>query len=408
MLPVLRSRDFRLLWVSQSVSTVGDELVLVAMALFVTRLTHHASDVGLVLAAYAVPMTVFVLIGGVIADRLPRHAVMVASDLVRMVLHTVLAVLIATGVVRVWHIVAIGVAFGFSEAFFRPAFSGLVPQTVPEDEIQSAQALVGISSEIAVFASPALATALVLGVSAAAAFALDAATFAVSAVLLSRVRGRPRGSEAASGTMLGELREGWQAVKARPWVWASISSYSFALLLGLAPFFVVGATVAREVYGSEAVFGISNAAWGAGAVTAAVIGSKWRPRRPMLAGTLFAAPWGLCVVAYASGPPVGVVYLLMALAGAGYGLFTVWWDTAMAERIPPHLLSRVSAWDWMGTLALLPLGYILAGPVAERVGAVHLLVVGGLLAVAISLLGLLPSSTRHLTRLDTPVRSFRE
>ncbi len=201
--------------------------------------------------------------------------------------------------------------------------------------------------------------------------------------------------------MLSELREGWHAVKERPWVWATISSYSVALLLGLAPFFVVGATVARQVYGSEAVFGISNAAWGAGAVAAALIGTRWRPRRPMLVGTLVSAPWGLCIVAFATGPPVGVVYLLMATGGAGYGLFTVWWDTALAERIPPHLLSRVSAWDWMGTLALLPLGYVLAGPVADAVGAVHLLVVGGAVSIGVSLLGILPSSTRTLTRLET-------
>jgi MFS family permease len=400
MLPVLRSRDFRLLWSSQAVSSLGDELVLVAMALFVTRLTHHASDVGLVLAAYALPMTVFVLIGGVIADRLPRQAVMMGSDVVRMVLHGTLAVLIFAGVVRVWHIVAIGVVFGLAEAFFRPAFSGLIPQTVPEQDIQSAQAVVGISGEIAVFASPALATALVLGVSGGAAFALDAATFAVSAVLLSRVRGRSRGPVGEPSSVRGELREGWQAVKERPWVWATISSYSVALLLGLAPFFVVGATVAHDVYGSEAVFGISNAAWGLGAVSAAVVGSKWRPRRPMLVGTLVSAPWGLCIVAFAAGPPVEVVYLLMAAGGAGYGLFTIWWDTALAERIPPHLLSRVSAWDWMGTLALLPLGYVLAGPLAEVVGSVRLLVVGGAVSIGISLLGILPTATRTLTRLE--------
>jgi MFS family permease len=405
VLPVLRSRDFRLLWLSQSVSGIGDELVLVAMALFVTRLTHHASDVGLVLAAYSLPMTLLVLIGGVVADRLPRHAVMVASDLVRMVLHATLAVLIATGVVRVWHIVVIGVLFGLAEAFFRPAFTGLIPQTVPEGDIQAAQALVGVSGEIAVFASPALATALVLGVSGAAAFGLDAATFAVSAVLLSRVRGRSRGSAGESGSMLRELREGWEAVRQRAWVWATISTFSVAILLALAPFFVVGATVARNVYGSEAVFGISNAAWGAGAVVAALVGTRWRPHRPMLVGTLVGAPWGSCIAVFALGPSVWLVYGLMALAGGGFGLWTVWWDTALAERIPPHLLSRVSAWDWMGSLALLPLGYVLAGPIADRFGAAHLLVVGGLVAIAVSLLGLLPTSTRTLTRLDPAASS---
>src|ERR1700712_3414162 len=150
---VLRSRDFRLLWLSQSASVIGDALVIVAIGLYVTRLTHHPSDVGLVLAAYSLPLVVFVLVGGVIADRLPRHVVMVVADVVRMLLHGTLAILIATGVVRVWHMLIIGVFYGIAEAFFRPAYSGLVPQTVEEADIQSAQALGGLSREIATFAS---------------------------------------------------------------------------------------------------------------------------------------------------------------------------------------------------------------------------------------------------------------
>lgn len=398
MLTVLRAREFRLLWLGQSASVIGDALVLVAVGLYVTRLTGDPSDVGLVLGAYSLPLVLFVLLGGVLADRLPRQRVMIVSDVLRCVLHATLALLIATGVVQIWHMVVIGALFGTAEAFFRPAYTGLVPQTVPEEDIQPAQALTGVSNEVAEIVGPALATALVLTVGGAAAFAVDAATFAVSALLLMRLRPRERGDRGAPDTVLRELREGWQAVRSRAWVWATIVAFSVAILVAMAPFFVLGAAVATDVYGSDAVYGWSNAAWGVGTVTGAVLGARWEPLRPMRAAMLGAVPWPGAIAAYALGPPVAVLYALMALSGVGIGLFAVWWETALAQRIPPHLLSRVSAWDWMGSLALLPVGYLLAGPVAEVHGQVEVMVAGGVIGVAVMALALLPRSTRELPR----------
>lgn len=401
MLSALRSRDFRLLWLSQSASMIGDGLVIVAIGLFVTRLTGDPGDVGLVLAGYSIPLVLFLLVGGVFADRLPRQWVMIAADVVRCVLHATLAVLIATGTVRIWHMVVIGILYGTAQAFFQPAYTGLVPQTVPEGEIQGAQALGGVSREVAAFASPALATALVLTVGGAWAFALDAATFAVSAVLLTRVQARSRGDRAGTGgTVLGELVQGWQAVRERAWVWATIAAFSGSVLVALAPFFVLGPAVSREVYGTEAVYGITNTAWGVGTIIGAVTGARWKPRRPMRAGMIASLLWPGQVALYAAGPPLALLYAFTAVAGFGLGLFSTWWETALAQRIPPHLLSRVSAWDWMGSLAFLPLGYLLAGPVARLFGEVEVLVVGGLLGTVMFALGLLPRATRTLPRLE--------
>jgi MFS family permease len=403
MFSALQSRDFRLLWLGQSASVIGDGLIIVAIGLFVTRLTGDPRDVGVVLAAYVVPLVLFLLVGGVIADRLPRQAVMVATDLIRAVLHGTLALLIALGTVRIWHMVVIGLLFGTSQAFFQPAYTGLVPQTVPEEEIQAAQALNGVSRELAAFVSPAIATALVLTVGGATAFALDAVTFLVSAATLSRVKARSRGEAGVRSTMLGELREGWTAVRERTWVWATIAAFSTALLVALAPFFVLGPSVSRQVYGTEAVFGITNACWGAGTIIGAMAGSRWRPRRPMLAGLLASIAWPGQIAMFAAGPAIGLLYPMTALAGLGLGLFGVWWETALAQRIPAHLLSRVSAWDWMGSLALLPLGYLLTGPVAAVLGEPEVLIGGGLIGVAVMTLALLPASVRRLTRLEEPV-----
>ena len=206
LLRVLRHRDFRLLWLANSASTVGDDIVRVALALFVVELTGSATDLGLVLAAYSLPLIGLVLVGGVIADRLPRHRLVVVTDLVRFALHALLALLIVTGAVRIWHLVAIGVLFGAAEAFYRPAATGLLPQTVPEDEIHEANALTGMSTNVAEFAGPALATVLVLGFGAAAAFAIDAATFLVSAALLVRVRPRERGAAASASRCAQQSR----------------------------------------------------------------------------------------------------------------------------------------------------------------------------------------------------------
>jgi MFS family permease len=396
----LRSRDFRLLWLGQTASVLGDGLVLVAIGLYVTRLTGDPADVGLVLAAYSVPLVSLLLIGGVIADRVPRRRVMIAADAVRGIVHGLLALLIATGAVRIWHMVVVGVLFGTAEAFFQPAYTGLVPQTVPENEIQAAQALGGVSRELAAFVSPALATLLVLTVGGAAAFALDAATFAVSAVTLSRVRARPRGEANRGGGLWHELLQGWSAVRQRAWVWATVAAFAVAVLVAYAPFFVLGAAVARHVYGSDAVFGLTNATWGVGTVLGALIGARWRPRRPMFTGVLLATMFPAEVALFGAGPPPLLLYPGTVVSGLAIGLFGVWWETALAQRIPPHLLSRVSAWDIMGSLALLPVGYLLAGPAASVLGDVRVLIGGGVVGTVAILLAVLPASTRNLTSLD--------
>ena len=400
MTHVLRHTDFRRLWLANATSSVGDRLVVVALALFVIDETGSATDLGLVLAAHALPLVGFLLIGGVWADRLPRHRVMIVSDVVRCALHAVLAALIFTGTVEIWHLVVIEALFGTAEAFFRPAFSGLVPQTVPEDEVQQANALNGFVNNVAEFVGPALATALVLGVGAGWAFALDALTFLVSAAFLMRVRPRARGEEPERTSMLTELREGWAAVRARAWVWATIAAFCGALLVCLAPFFVLGPLVAEEQYGSTGVYGAVTAALGAGTVAGSLIGMRWRPRHPMRMGMAFVLAWPAAAGLFAAGLPIAPVVAASALAGAGIALFDVWWLTAMAERIPPHLLSRVTSYDWMGSLALLPLGYLLAGPLADRLGATEVLLGGSALAAIILALGLLPRETRMLERLD--------
>ncbi len=400
MLAVLRERNFRLLWLGQATSTIGDRIVFVALALYVDQI-GTPTDVGLVLAAHALPLVLFVLIGGVWADRLPRHRLMVATDLVRGGLHALLAVLILTGTVEIWHIVVIEALFGTAEAFFRPAYTGLVPQTVPESRLQDANGVRALTENLAEVLGPALAAALVLGLGAGTAVAIDAATFLVSAALIAGVRPRVRGAGPPPRERLGsELRAGWEAVRTRGWVWGIIASASFVLLVAVAPLYTLGPSVAAEVYDDRAVFGVALAAFGAGTLLGALAGVRWRPRHPMRAASYGASVWPVAVLSYALGPPVWLLVVLWAAAGVGIALFLVWWETALAERIPPHLLSRVSSFDWMGSLALLPLGYVLAGPLGEALGGVEVLLAGGVLGLAGSLAVLLLPDVWRLERLQ--------
>ena len=392
-------RDFRLLLYGQTLSTVGDRMVFVALALYVTEI-GSPSDVGIVLACHAVPLVGFLLIGGVWADRLPRHLVVVTTDLIRFGLQALLAVLIFTGVVEIWHIAVIEALFGIAEAFYRPAFTALVPQTVPEEEIQPARAAFGTIETIAEFIGPALATALVLGLGAGSAFAFDAATFLISAVFLVRLRPRPRGEPGVRTTVLAELREGWAEVRSRTWIWVVVSAFSLGLLTVFGPWMTLGPTVSIEHYDTAAVYGILASAMGAGTIAGALIGFRWRPKYPMRTGMLLALPLPVALGAFGLGLPVAVLLPFFVVTGTGIALFDIWWQTALAERVPPHMLSRVTAYDWMGSLALLPIGYVLAGPLGEALGAVEVLSVGAAIAFVALALALTSRDLRTLRRLE--------
>jgi len=397
-LRVLRNRDFKYLFLGQSASAVGDQAVIVALALYITQRTGSATDLGLVLAAQSLPMVGLLLFGGVWADRLPRQRIMVVTDLVRAALHAVLAALILTGGASVVEMVAIEAVFGAARAFFQPAYTGLLPQTIPVELRQDARALSETTANVAILVGPALGTALVLTVGAGEAFVFDAVTFLVSAWLLARVRPAARGesSTVAGGSLRHELRVGWREVSSRPWVWATIVGFTVAVLCLYAQWFALAPVIARDHYGGAGVFGLLESVAGGGAVIGALVGIVWRPRRPMVAGLLLVLVWPAQDITFALVAPLAAVLALAAAAGFGFSLFGVWWETALAANIPAHALSRVSSYDWMGSLALLPLGFAIAGPLAATFGARNVLGAGAVIAFAALVLALLPRSTRNL------------
>ena len=330
---VLRHREFRLLWLATSASRLGDQIVFIALALYVTEI-GSPTDVGLVLAANAIPLVLFVLIGGVWADRLERHRVMVATDVVRAVLHGLLALLIFLGDVPIWAIVAIEAAFGTAEAFFNPAATGLIPQTVPDDELQQANAAhvdraererarrAGGRDRARARARGGLGVrgrrAHVRGLGAAAR----------------RVRPRSRGERAARQRLRAELAIGWREVRSRQWAWVVIVATSLALLLALGPFLTLGPTVAKEQFGGAGAYGALMVALGGGTLIGSLTGLRWRPRYPIRFAMAWGSIWPPAIAIFALGPPLAVVGPLFVLVGFGFSMFDVSWDTALAGADP--------------------------------------------------------------------------
>ena len=399
-LSVLRFPNFRYLFLGQSASSIGDQVVIVALALYVTQGTGSATDLGFVLAAQALPMIALILFGGVWADRFGgagRRRIMIGADSVRAGLHLTLAILIFAGGASVVELIVIEALFGVARAFFQPAYTGLVPQTVADDHVQEAQALTGLTVNLAIMVGPAIGTALMLTVGAGVAFALDAATFVISAALLTRVVPRARGTEQTTEPVLQSLRAGFHEVASRPWVWATIAAFCVAVLFSYSQWYSLAPSIAKQFYGGADRFGVLESVAGVGAVLGALIGIRWRPKRPLMLGLALILSWPLQDLAFATLQPLTTVILLAFSVGLTFALLEIWWETALVRHIPADALSRVSSYDWMGSLALLPLGFAIAGPMASAIGARTVLGVGAAVTFVTLLAAMTPRSTRQLS-----------
>ena len=364
----LGERQFRRYFVGQTTSYLGDGLLPVAISFAVLDLTGSASDLGLVLAARMVPVVLFLLVGGVWADRLPRHLVMLASDIVRGAVQALLAVLLLTGTAELWHLLVLQALYGVGEAFMRPASTGLLPSIVSAERLQQANALLAASVNSAYIVGPAVAGVIVAAAGAGTAIAIDAASFAASTVSLALLH-VPRAVERAQRLpFLDDLRAGWREFASRTWLWASVAVASLVLLVVVAPLMVLGPVVADRELGGAKAWGAIAAATGIGALTGSLVAARVRPRRPILAFAVLLTGDALLALALALTFPVAVIAVLGFVAGSMEGFAEVVWITALQRRIPPAALSRVSAYDTLGSFVFMPVGFAVAGPVADAVG----------------------------------------
>jgi MFS family permease len=390
-------RSFRLFFFGQAISALGDRIVSVALAFAVLDLTGSVKDLGLVLAAQTVPLVLFLLVGGVWSDRLPRRAVMLTSDLVRAGAQGASALLLVSGTAHVWQLVVLQAVYGAAEAFFKPAAQALLPETVAAADLQQANALIAVSGNIANVGGPALAGVLVATLGAGWGLAIDAASFLASAAYLSLMRVQAVLPAARTGT-LSELRAGWRAFRSRTWLWVSALEFMAANALAFSPYLVLGPEIARTSLGGPGAWAAISTASGIGAVLGGTLGLRWDPRYPLRAmfvtSLIGTSPLLVLLAAVA---PLPALLAAAVLSGMSISFFNLVWFAVVQRRIPGEELSRVSSWDALGSYAITPIGLAAAGPIGIALGISTTLYAAAALGVLGTVAVLAVPSVRNLT-----------
>jgi MFS family permease len=387
---LLRHKSFRRIFLAQSISLFGDAISPIAIAFAVIYSLGSASDLGLILASRALAMVVFLLLGGVWADRLPRRLVMVTSNFVSCVSQLLFAGTLLAGHANVWVLMSLQAVNGAAVAFFRPAASGLIQEAVPSGQFQEANTLLSATGSLTAILGPAAAAGLVLFIGAPGAIVVDAITFAASGFLLIGAVVAARVTIPKLG-VLSEFRAGYRAVREQSWIFLSIAGFSVLQLVVLAPVAVLGPLISVRSYGGVTLWASVMAAAGIGALVGDVIALYFRPRRPLLASNLiFFGTLPILFVLALHGPALAV-----GASGFAYGLCmslpNVYWFTALQDNVPKHLMARVSSFDWMGSMVLRPIGLAVIAPLSLVMGVHNLLIIcGGIMACLLSLYVWLP------------------
>jgi MFS family permease len=402
-LGALQESQFRRLWLGQTTSSLGDSLTTVALPFAVIQIGGGAAELGLVLAAFTLARAVFIMVGGVWADRLPRRLVMLTCDAVRAGASAFIAIALLTGAMEVWMFVVTSVLLGAAQAFFTPASTGLVPQVVSVARLQQANAMLQLSQSATAIFGPALSGLLIALTEPGWVFALDGVSFAVSAAFLARLRARAH-EPAPRQHFLADLADGAREAWSRVWLRVGFLAAAVANV-GIGILFVLGPLVAEDDLGGATSWGLILTGGAIGGLLGSVVALRLRPKRPV----------PFCLVAWSFGalplfalvPPLPGLAIAAANAtffgGIVYG--NAIWETLQQREIPPQRLSRVNAFDWMFSIAFMPVGQALAGPLADVVG-VEAVLVGAALLIAVPCLAVLPlRGVRDGPRLATPLPS---
>ncbi|HYZ76345.1 MAG TPA: MFS transporter [Gaiellaceae bacterium] len=390
-------RDFRLLFLGRTTSFVGNAFANVALAFAVLELTGSKADLGYVLAARSLPQVLFLLAGGIWADRLPRHRVMVVSNVVSGLSQAVVAALLLSGHARIWQLGALAAANGASSAFFFPASTGIVPQTVPRPLLQSANALLRLGLNSSFIGGAALGGLIVGATSPGVGIACDAGSFFLAALFTVLIR-IPASLRMEGSTFFADLGEGWREFSSRPWLWAIVAQFGFVNAAEQGCTQVLGPAIAKAHLGGAAAWGLVLTAQSLGLLAGGLLLLRLRPRRLLLAATLgflLTIPFLLALSV-----PVALVAVVAAAAIGGIGteIFGVLWETTLQQEISQEKLSRVSAYDALGSYVLIPLGVAVAGPVAQAIGTREAILGAATLSLTVTLAVLLVRDVRTIER----------
>ena len=392
----LAERNFRYLWTGQAVSAAGDALSPIALAFATLQIAHSASALGLVLAAAATGRVVLLPVGGVWADRLPRQLVMLSSDSIRAVAMLTLAVVVLTGHAQLWMLIVPAVADGAASAFFLPASGALVPQTVSVTYLQQANALMGLTRSTTWVVGPAVSGLLVALAGPGWVFAIDAATFVVSALSLAMLR-VPAMPPKEKTSFFAEMVAGWRAVSSRTWYLINLCSHAL-WNFAIAALFVLGPIIAKEHLGGASAWGLIGASMGAGSVIGGLIALRVMPRRPLVAANLALTLAALEALALIGPSPIVVIMATGVLGFAGLTFLNEVWFATVPQLLPADVLARANSFDWLLSLIAMPAGFAICGPVADHVGIPTTLVGTAVLLAVPSVLIMLVPGIRGVRR----------
>lgn len=373
----LRERPFRLLWLGRTSSSVGDSLIPVALAFAVLRIGGGASGLGIVLACFTIGRASVMLVGGVWADRLPRRAVMIAADLVRLGTQAATAVLLLTGHARVWELAVLQATAGAAGAFFNPASSGLLPRAVSASRLQQANALLSLSQSATNIFGPSLSGVIVAAASPGWVFVVDAASFLASASFVGAMR-VPEAERPQVQRFWTDLGDGWREVRRHRWLTAGFLGFALGNV-GIGMLFVLGPLVARADLGGAKAWGLVLTTGAVGGVIGGLTAYRIHPRRPVATAFAVWSVGALPAFALVRPFPLAAIMFAFAIFSGSVLVGNALWETAMQREVRPDRLARVVSIDWLLSLCLMPAGQALAGPLATAFGVRTTLVLSGLL-----------------------------
>jgi MFS family permease len=397
LLGALSEPEFRRLYFARAFSQLGDGLLPVALAFAVLDVDSSASALGFVLAARSVPLVAFLLVGGVWADRLERQRLMLATDLLRAGSQAALAALVLTDRAELWHFVVLAFVYGCGAAFFLPASTGVIPQVVSPGRLQQANALLSLTASLFYVLGPAAAGVIIAVANPGVAIAIDSATFLVSAAFLTRIR-LPAAVAGVPTGFVTELRAGWREFRSRTWLWVDGVYSALGNALVLSPLWALGPLVAVEELDGASSWAVIATAFGVGSVVGGALAIRLRPKWPLRVAvsallTLAVPPALLAIPAETAAVAVGSF-----AAGLGLIFFNTIFETTVQQHVPPESLSRVASIDWMLSIALQPIGFAIAGPIAEAIGLSAALAAAAVWGVVSTAVVLAVPSVRNLPR----------
>jgi MFS family permease len=399
-LGALQEREFRLFFTGQLVSLLGDAVTPFALAWAVLDLTGSARDLGFVIAAKTAPLVVFLLVGGVFADRLPRRGVMITADVARLAVQAATAALLLSHTARIWELVVLQAFAGTATAFFNPASTGLTPMTVSAGRLQEANALRGISMASMQLLGPAIAGVLIVTVGPGYALAIDAASFGVSAFYLARLH-LPLHISLPPQSFARDLLDGWHEFVARTWVWLIVVSASLGNMMS-AVWVVLAATWIKQGHGGAGAWTAILVVSAVGALIGGATALRTKPRRPLLVACIVIIPNAVPLVLLALKLPWETLVVAGLVTGFGNMLFNTLWETTLQQHVPPASLSRVSAYDWFGSLLCQPVGLAVAGVAAAAIGMSPTLWIAAAIDLVAIVALLAAPSVRRLESLAEP------